>query len=156
MHVLPYMLPWYVTGPCIGLIVAAFFAISNRTMGGSAAYIQFTDATLGQPVKEWWRTWFLWGILGGGFLAGLLRGGSPSLHYGVLGRVLPLPALVVVLFAGGLLMGYGARWAGGCTSGHGLCGVASRSAGSLVATMCFFGAAVALTLAVHALTGGRL
>ena len=156
MHVLPYALPWYVGGPAMGLIVAGLYAISNQTLGGSSAYIQFTDLTLGQTVKEWWRTWFLWGLLGGAVMAGLLRGGAPNFQYAILTHVLPLPAVIAVLFVGGLLMGFGARWAGGCTSGHGLCGVASRSAGSLVATVCFFGTAVALTLAVHALTGGRL
>ncbi|MCC6873089.1 MAG: YeeE/YedE family protein [Sandaracinaceae bacterium] len=43
------------------------------------------------------------------------------------------------LFAGGLLVGFGTRMCGGCTSGHGLCGVSRAQKGSLVATAVFFG-----------------
>ena len=59
-----------------------------------------------------------------------------------------------VLLAAGVLMGYGARWAGGCTSGHGMTGVISLSPASLAATATFFATAVAVTALVHRLTGG--
>ena len=55
-----------------------------------------------------------------------------------------------------LALGYGARWAGGCTSGHGLSGCAVASPDSLVTTATFFSVAVLVTLALHALTGGAL
>ena len=54
-------------------------------------------------------------------------------------RVLaPLPAVL----AGGLLVGFGTRLGSGCTSGHGLCGVARLSRRSMVATATFFGVAM--------------
>jgi uncharacterized membrane protein YedE/YeeE len=68
---------------------------------------------------------------------------------------MPLSGAVVVLFASGLAMGYGARWAGGCTSGHGLCGTSIRSAGSVAAAMTFFATAVVISLALNWATGGR-
>jgi len=48
----------------------------------------------------------------------------------------------LVLVVGGVLVGFGTRMAGGCTSGHGLCGVSRGERGSLLATMAFFGAGV--------------
>jgi uncharacterized membrane protein YedE/YeeE len=45
------------------------------------------------------------------------------------------------LFVGGLLVGYGARLSQGCTSGHGICGLASLSRPSLVAVLTFIGTA---------------
>ena len=52
----------------------------------------------------------------------------------------------VVLVTGGLLVGFGTRMAGGCTSGHGLCGVSRAQVGSLVATAGFFGAGIVTAL----------
>ena len=93
----------------------------------------------------------------GALVASFLRG-SPSLRlsYEPLLTVVPLALAPVVLFIGGMAMGYGARWAGGCTSGHGISGSASLSPGSLVATMTFVGVAIALAFAFHFLTGGAL
>jgi uncharacterized membrane protein YedE/YeeE len=49
----------------------------------------------------------------------------------------------LVLLGGGLLVGFGTRMAGGCTSGHGLCGVSRVQPGSLAATAAFFAAGIA-------------
>ncbi|HZS42586.1 MAG TPA: YeeE/YedE thiosulfate transporter family protein [Polyangia bacterium] len=57
----------------------------------------------------------------------------------------------LVLAAGGVLVGFGTRLAGGCTSGHGLSGCGRLQPGSLVATAIFFGCAVAISLALGAL-----
>jgi uncharacterized membrane protein YedE/YeeE len=54
----------------------------------------------------------------------------------------------LALLGGGLLVGFGTALAGGCTSGHGLCGTARLQPGSLVATAAFFAAAVAASLAL--------
>jgi len=65
-------------------------------------------------------------------------------------------ALVPLLAGGGIALGYGARWAEGCTSGHGLSGCAAGSPDSLAATATFFAVAVAVTFVAHALSGGAL
>jgi uncharacterized membrane protein YedE/YeeE len=75
-------------------------------------------------------------LRGDGFAA--LVGGSQSL------------ASVVLLF-GGVLVGFGTRMAGGCTSGHGLCGVSRGQRGSLLATCAFFGAGVVTSFALGSL-----
>jgi uncharacterized membrane protein YedE/YeeE len=54
------------------------------------------------------------------------------------------PGAWALLFLGGLLVGFGAQMAGGCTSGHGLSGCSRLQPASLLATMCFFGTAAFL------------
>jgi uncharacterized membrane protein YedE/YeeE len=63
-----------------------------------------------------------------------------DLRYGELG-VLPIAVLVVA----GMLIGFGTRVAGGCTSGHGISGVARGERGSLLSTIVFWGTALAVT-----------
>ena len=109
----------------------------------------------GREVTEPWRIWFLGGLVVGAVLAALL--GTGRVHgYGALGELLPAPALALVLLLSGLAIGYGARWAGGCTSGHGIAGCSAGNPESFGATATFFGVAVAVTLLLHALTGGSL
>jgi uncharacterized membrane protein YedE/YeeE len=57
----------------------------------------------------------------------------------------------IVLVFGGVLVGFGTRMAGGCTSGHGLCGVSRGQRGSLLATCAFFGAGVVTSFALGSL-----
>jgi uncharacterized membrane protein YedE/YeeE len=53
---------------------------------------------------------------------------------------------VVVALAGGILLGFGARWAGGCTSGHGINGSIQLSLASMVTASCFFAGGIATAL----------
>jgi uncharacterized membrane protein YedE/YeeE len=99
---------------------------------------------------------FFLGLVLGGALAAAVGGGwalSSGLRSDGLARLadhLGLPSQGLLL-AGGLLVGAGTRMAGGCTSGHGLCGVSQLQPGSLLATAAFFGAAVACSFALGAL-----
>ena len=156
LQILPDPLPWFVVGPAMGLVVAGMFAVANKHLGVSGGYAQLIALARGRPVEAW-RLWFLAGAFGGAGLAALL-GDNPQtgLEYGALGDYLSLPALIGVLLAGGVLIGYGARWAGGCTSGHGLTGCAIRSRGSMVVAATFMATALAVTLLLHWVTGGAL
>ncbi len=108
-------------------------------------------------MAKMWRGWFFGGLVGGSLVAAFLRGGSsPNLAYGALGNLLPIAAIVPVLFVGGMLMGFGARWGGGCTSGHGISGAAILSRGALVGIVTIMAAAIGVTLIVHLITGGAL
>ncbi len=157
IELLPDRVPWYVVGPLMGLVVAAFYAIANRPLGASGAYVQVATFVRDRRRAETWRVWYFVGLAVGALLAALLRGGpSLNLMYGSLGRLVPLGALIPLLFLGGVLMGYGARWAGGCTSGHGLCGTSVRSPGSFVATITFMITAIAVTALLNILAGGLL
>jgi len=154
--VLPDQLPWWVAGPGIGLCVVAMYGVLNVKLGVSGGWLQVMNLGTGRPVTEAWRIWFNTGLVGGALLAAALGTGSAAAGYGDLGaavgQALLLPLLVVV----GIAMGYGARWAGGCTSGHGISGCSAGSPESLAATATFFSVAVAVTLLLHLLTGGAV
>ncbi|MDP9471781.1 MAG: hypothetical protein M3Q71_14150, partial [Chloroflexota bacterium] len=99
--VLSIPVPWYIVGPLMGLTVAGFYAVTNKHLGVSGAYVQMVDFARGRPI-ETWRLWFLGGSFVGAAAVALL-GGSPQAGwgYGALGEYLSLPALVATLFAGG-------------------------------------------------------
>jgi uncharacterized membrane protein YedE/YeeE len=157
LHLLPTQLPWFLVGPGIGLLIAGLYAVANRPLGASGAYVQTMDLVRTGSADEPWRAWYFVGILGGAILVSLLRGSSAlGTQYGALGRWLPLIVLVPVLFAAGTMMGYGARWMGGCTSGHGLCGTSTLSISSIAATVTFFATAVGATFVLHVVSGGAL
>ena len=76
------------------------------------------------------------------FIAGLILAPVAS---GLAGYPLPvplMPASWVLIVVAGLLVGFGARLGGGCTSGHGVCGIARLSLRSVVATATFMGTAI--------------
>jgi len=155
-HALALPLPWFIAGPLMGLSVVAMYAAGNKHLGICGSFVQFADAARSRPL-ETWRFWFLGGILGGAALVTLLAGyPQAGINYGTLSRNLPLNALIPFLFVGGVLIGAGARWAGACTSGHGITGCSTRSTGSMVAIATFMVTAVAATLALNAVSGGAV
>ena len=90
---------------------------------------------------------FLGGLVLGGFVAAQLFGSfelTPGLHGEGLLRTASGNSTVAsaLLFVGGIFVGFGTRMSGGCTSGHGLCGVSRFQSGSLAATVAFFGAGI--------------
>ncbi len=92
-----------------------------------------------------WRIAFLCGLVIG---AALWRsgGGAP--------QTIEITGALPMLIAGGLLVGFGTRLGGGCTSGHGVCGLARLSPRSLAATLTFMIAAGVTVYAVRHLAGG--
>ena len=156
LKLLPALLPWWLTGPGLGLCVAALYGLANRRLGVSGAWLAAAVA----PVEGWrperWRVEFLAALIGGALAASVLGSATKLTGYPVLSRTVPAGVLFPVLAAGGLALGYGARRAEGCTSGHGLSGCAAGSPDSLAATAVFFAIAVAVTFAAQALTGGVL
>jgi len=90
-----------------------------------------------------WRLWFILGIPLGGLLAAVTSGGHifasfsmGPMYDSVLPQALWLKGLVLVL--GGILIGYGSRLAGGCTSGHSISGMALLNPPSILASAGFF------------------
>ena len=65
-----------------------------------------------------------------------------------------LPANWVIIVAAGLLVGFGTRLGGGCTSGHGICGVGRLSMRSVTATIVFMVTAVITVAITHHVVGG--
>ncbi|HEV8520650.1 MAG TPA: YeeE/YedE family protein [Burkholderiales bacterium] len=83
------------------------------------------------------------------FVAGLWLGGI--VYWLVCGEVfaVQLAATWPVMLIAGLLVGFGTRMGGGCTSGHGVCGIARLSKRSTVATLVFMGAGIATVFATR-------
>jgi uncharacterized membrane protein YedE/YeeE len=65
-----------------------------------------------------------------------------------------LPASWALLVVAGLLVGFGARLGGGCTSGHGICGIGRLSPRSITATIVFMVTAIVTVAVTHHLLGG--
>ena len=83
------------------------------------------------------------------FIAGLIIGGSA---YGILTEqtvAFPEARSPLLLIVSGLLVGYGTRLGGGCTSGHGVCGISRLSPRSIVATLVFMAAAIITVAALN-------
>ena len=156
LDVLPDQLPWWVAGPAIGLCVVAMYGLLNVKLGVSGGWLQLIFLAERRAVTEGWRIWFNGGLVLGAVAAAVLGSAPSAQGYGDLGRALSPGALAPVLALTGLAMGYGARWAGGCTSGHGISGCSAGSPQSLVATATFFAVAVVTALGLHAVTGGAV
>lgn len=155
LDVIPDQLPWWIAGPGVGLCVVALYALANAKLGVSGGWLQLLLFVERRPLTEPWRLWFTGGLVGGAVLAAVL--GSGRIHgYGDLSDALTVPVLLGVLLVVGLLIGYGARWAGGCTSGHGISGCSAGSPESFAATSTFFGVAIAVTFVVHLVSGGAV
>jgi uncharacterized protein len=99
---------------------------------------------------------FFVGLAAGGVVSAVLASTltiTPGLRAELFSELAHTPgAAMGLLFGGGLLVGFGTRMAGGCTSGHGLCGVSRFQTGSMVATAAFFG----MGIVVSFLLGGVL
>jgi uncharacterized membrane protein YedE/YeeE len=112
-------------GLLIGLAAALLLLVNGRIAGISGILGGLIDAN---PISErLWRGAFVIGLVGGAAVYSWLHGGLP----------LQLQASSPGLLLAGLLVGFGTRLGSGCTSGHGVCGVARRSPRSLVATATF-------------------
>jgi uncharacterized protein len=156
MGLLPDRLAWYIAGPLMGLCVVALYALANKPLGATTAYSE-TFSLLRRSTYHSWRVSLFVGFIFGAFVWAILGPGFEfTLDYGRLGELVPLAALIPILIVAGFVMGYGARWSGGCTSGHGLRGVSSLSPASMAATGTFMAAAIAVTALLHLVTGGDL
>jgi uncharacterized membrane protein YedE/YeeE len=126
-------------GVVIGLAASLLWLLGGRTAGVSGIL-----AAVVPPLRTgWqWRALFLGGLLAGGLLLQIV---APA-------RVELPPRSLPVLALAGLLVGFGTRMGGGCTSGHGVCGLSRLSGRSLVATLVFMVVAM-LTVAGLRLAG---
>ena len=145
--------PFFVGGFAIGLVVVLTLATLNQRLGVSGGFAEAVERAGGRRLDFGWKSWFLFGIVGGGALFATLAGGSTvGDGYGWLTRTFGSELAVGgLLVGGGTLIGYGARLAGGCTSGHGISGNAFVSPASIVSTMTFMATAIATAFATDLL-----
>ncbi len=117
-------------GGLIG-VAASMLLLLNGRIAGVSGILGGGFGTVG-GVERFWRVAFVFGLICGAAIFSLAAGGL----------TIELPRSHLVLLVAGLLVGVGTRLGSGCTSGHGVCGLARRSPRSLVATATFmlFGA----------------
>ena len=111
-------------GVAIGAASSLLLLVNGRVAGVTGI---FAGALTPRAPGFDWRALFLVGLLAGGALAKVLFGAAGS----------AAGTGVAQALAAGLLVGVGTRLANGCTSGHGVCGIARVSPRSLVATVTF-------------------
>ena len=149
--------PWYVAGPLLGLCVVALYALINERLGVVGGFSDVVERLSERSLRIGWKGSFLLGLVGGGALFALFAGGTGiAPGYGWLTREFSSATTVAVLVLAGALIGYGAKTAGGCTSGNGLSGNAIGSRASFAATATFFGTAVAVALLTKLLFGANV
>lgn len=131
-------LPPLAGGVLIGLAASLLLALSGRVAGISGI---FGGSFAAAPGDRAWRVVFVAALVGVGVVASLVAPAAFSTEGAV------RTPLVVVL--AGVLVGVGTRLGSGCTSGHGVCGLSRGSPRSLVATMTFIAAGMAVVAALR-------
>ena len=137
--------PWWFSGILIGLMVPGMYLLAGKGFGISSslrhigsmctpntgiAYIRDNDWR-----ANLWNIVFIVGITLGGFVANFFLSAAPveflpASYYSLGG--------FIQLLLGGVLVGFGTRYAGGCTSGHAITGISNLNWPSMVATAFFF------------------
>jgi uncharacterized protein len=156
----------YLAGIVIGLLQIPAFLIVETALGASSSYvtiggliaswidpsvlhIDYVARHVAATAKNWWQVALVGGIAIGAFLSarasGARRRPISPIWSRALGSPWP-PRRYAVAFAAGFLMLLGARIADGCTSGHGLSGMAQLAVGSTVAVAAMFAGGIGAAL----------
>jgi len=142
----------WIAGSLIGLYALLQYWLSNQQLGCSLAYGNLSRYLPGSKMfvagefasLNNWRLWFIVGIPLGSFIAHITSidtAFSINLSMGEMyDQVMPesMFGKILYLLSGGLAMGYGARVAGGCTSGHVIAGCSLINPVSFLAAALFF------------------
>lgn len=159
----------YAVGACIGVLSWFAFLLSDRPLGCSTSFVKIAGmvekGVRGAKASDRvyyrkfvpavdWEIMLVLGLALGSLLAALVSGTFriewvTELWAASKGAAV-LPRLLAA-FVGGFLVVVGARWAGGCTSGHSISGGLQLAASSWLATLCFFATGVATAMIVHRL-----
>lgn len=130
-------------GALIGLSAATYLLLGGRIAGISGLLASAVGLQRGGS-----RT------LGLAFIAGMLLGTAAAIAW-IRTPQIVIEASTPILVVAGLLVGFGTRLGSGCTSGHGVCGLARLSPRSIVATLVFMAVAAATVFVMrHVLNGG--
>ena len=125
-------------GALIGLAAVLLYAALGRIAGISGIFASAVE----QRVERGWKVALLFAMIGAAGLWFAFAGVAPRIDF-------PWPWLVVA----GVLVGFGTRMGSGCTSGHGICGLARFSKRSLVAVAMFMGSGFVTVFALRHLLG---
>ncbi len=124
-----------------GALIGAAAVLLMATLGRIAGISGIVGGLMSAGLQDiGWRLAFIAGLIAGPWVAVLLGAPIPQVD---------VDASIPVVILAGLLVGFGTRLGSGCTSGHGVCGLARLSPRSLVATLLFMGTAAAVVFVVH-------
>jgi len=162
----------YVAGAGIGILVCLAFLLSNRPIGCSSGFVK-AGGMIEKSIrpkhtekKEYyyevvpeidWAFMLIPGIVIGAFISSMLSGQFqlvivPATWSATFGNT---PVIrIIVAITGGALLGFGARWAGGCTSGHGISGSIQLSLASMITAVCFFAGGIGMAMFLFYVIGG--
>ena len=126
-----------------GLLIGAAVWLMLLGLGRVTGISGIAVTAITEPATSAWRFAFLTGLVVGGLVFARLFNTSTV-------AVASTPWLIVA----GLLVGFGTVLGGGCTSGHGVCGLGRRSPRSLVATLTFMAAGIATVALLRVVAGG--
>ena len=129
-------LPALIGGITIGVASALSLCLNGKVPGISGLFSRIFTRKSGDTA---WRVIFLVGMIGGAMIAFQLEPKS---------RPMWTPSIGMLIVAG-LLVGIGTRLGGGCTSGHGICGIGMGGKDSLVATLVFMGTGMVAVFVVR-------
>lgn len=147
----------YVAGVIIGLLQIPTFLLMDTALGASSSFVTVAahiaalfDARIGDAkylashmwgAKNWWQVAVVVGIAVGAFvsmkLSSAKRNAISPVWADATGAT-TLSGRAPLAFVAGFIMLFGARIAGGCTSGHGISGIAQLSVGSTIAVAAMF------------------
>ena len=129
-------------GALIGLSAVLLMLLTGRIAGVSGIFSGLLNL---RSEDKGWRVAFIAGLILAPVIAGWIGYGMAQPR---------LPGSWAVIIAAGLLVGFGSRLGGGCTSGHGICGIGRLSPRSITATLVCMVTAVATVAVTHHVLGG--
>jgi len=165
----------YLVGIGIGILSWLAFLLSDKPIGCSTAFARTSGMIerifRGAKVKEKpyyqkfaptvdWEWMLVLGVVIGAFVSAKLSGQfqfqwTPVVSGELDKSFVTMPyARVGVAFVGGILMGVGSRWAGGCTSGHGISGTLQLAVSSWLAAICFFVGGIVSAMLIFRIIAG--
>jgi uncharacterized membrane protein YedE/YeeE len=162
----------YAAGIGIGVLSWFAFLLSNKPIGCSTAFARSSGMIerlfRGNKVERKayyqqfaptidWEWMLVVGVFFGAFASAQLSGTFkvnivPALWVEAFGNTSLARILVALL--GGIIMGFGARWAGGCTSGHGISGTLQLAVSGWLAAMAFFFGGIAAAMFIFRVLAG--
>jgi hypothetical protein len=161
----------YIAGAGIGVLSCLALVLADRPLGCSTAFVKarglMGNVFSAEKIRKMeyyqdivpqvdWAFMIIPGIIIGAFLSSFLSGTFHIIWVPVLwGSVFGNNAIIRILvaLAGGVLLGFGARWAGGCTSGHGISGSIQLSLASIISAACFFAGGIAVAMLLYRVIG---
>jgi uncharacterized membrane protein YedE/YeeE len=162
----------YVVGAGIGVLSWLSFLLLNKPIGCSTAFARtsgmierlFRGSRVDKkeyyvkfPAEIDWEWMLVAGVFIGSLLSALASGQlaiewTPGRWVAAFGAT--SATRWVVALVGGIFMGFGSRWAGGCTSGHGISGALQMAVSSWVSAICFFVGGIAAAMLIFRVIAG--